>query len=914
MEEIAAVNRIPKERLRGMSGYPVAVGATGLALLVRVALAPWVFEHATFMPFFMAIIGTAWYGGLRPGLLATALSAVAGAFFLLPPYHSLWVESGSDRLQLALFGCTGVGICLACESLHVARRRAKQRREVLRAILSSMGDAVISTDPEGRVTSVNPVAAALTGWTPDEATGRPLDDVVRIVNGQTRLAVENPVRCVLAAGGSVGLASHSLLIAKDGTERPVDGTVASIRDAEGGVGGVVLIFRDATERTQAELRLAEKMRLLRLEADVGTALITSGDRRHALQACAEATVVQLDAAFVRIWTLSEAEDVLEPQASAGLDNPGDEFPGRVPLDESALGLIAQGRRPHRTNAVPGDPAVPGRQWAERQGLIAFAGYPLVTEDRLVGVMAVFARRPLSETTRETMASVDRHIAVGIQRKQAQEEASRLLAREQARLERLGHVAKASLTINSANTRDSVVGVLTAEAKRIFDVTHAEVLLDAEPPAGGDGALIVPLLGRCGRPLGCVHLNGRAGGGFDGEDTAILTQLAHMAAVAFENARLYEELRDADRRKDEFLALLAHELRNPLAPIRNALQVMRLAGGDPATAERSREMIERQVQQMVRLVDDLMDVSRISRGKLQLRTERVTLASVVNAAVETCRPLLSAKRQDLCVTLPEEEVLVEADPTRLAQVVLNLLNNAAKYTDEGGRIRLAAEQRGAEAVVTVKDTGIGISPQMLPRIFEMFTQVDHTLERSQGGLGIGLTLVKRLVELHGGTVEARSDGLGRGCEFVVRVPLAAAGPQAAPPDRSTGGEASTTRAERRILVVDDNRDAVDSLGMLLKVMGHTVRTAYDGLEAVDAAATFKPEMVLLDIGLPRLNGYEAARRIRELADGKGVLLVALTGWGQEEDRRQSKDAGFDHHLVKPVDPAELQRLLAGLARA
>jgi PAS domain S-box-containing protein len=730
-----------------MSGYLVAVGATGLALLVRVALAPWVFDHATFMPFFMAIIGTAWYGGLRPGLLATVLSTVAGAFFLLPPHHSLWVESGSDRLQLALFGCTGVGICLACESLHVARRRAKQRREVLRTILSSIGDAVVSTDPEGRVTSVNHVAAALTGWAPDEAAGRPLDDVVRLIDGQTRLAVENPVKCVLAAGGSVGLASHALLVAKDGTERLIEGNASPLRGAEGGIVGVVLIFRDATERRQAE-----------------------------------------------------------------------------------------------------------------------------------------------------------------------ERASRLLAHEQARLERLGHVAKASLTINSANTRDSVVGVLTAEAKRIFDVTHAEVLLDAEPPAGGDGALIVPLLGRGGRPLGCVHLNGRAGGGFDGEDTAILTQLAHMAAVAFENARLYEELRDADRRKDEFLALLAHELRNPLAPIRNALQVMRLAGGDPATAERSREMIERQLRQMVRLVDDLMDVSRISRGKLQLRTERVSLASVVNAAVETCRPLLSAKRQDLCVTLPEEEVLVEADPTRLAQVVLNLLNNAAKYTDEGGSIRLAAEQRGAEAVVTVKDTGIGISPQMLPRIFEMFTQVDHTLERSQGGLGIGLTLVKRLVELHGGTVEARSDGLGRGCEFVVRVPLAAAGPQAAPPDESSGGEASTTRAERRILVVDDNRDAVDSLGMLLKVMGHTVRTAYDGLEAVDAAATFKPELVLLDIGLPRLNGYEAARRIRELADGKGVLLVALTGWGQEEDRRRSKDAGFDHHLVKPVDPAELQRLLAGLARA
>lgn len=735
------------ERLRRRMGYLVAVGATGLALLIRVALMPWVFERATFLPFLIAIIGTAWYGGLRPGLLATTLSTVAGAFFLLPPYCSLWIESGSDRLQLALFVCTGVGICLACESLHVARHRAKQRREVLRAILSSMGDAVLSTDAEGHVTSMNPVATTLTDWTPDEAAGRPLEDVVHIVNEQTRLAVENPVKSVLTTGRSIGLASHSLLIAKNGKERFIEGNASPIRDPKGSIGGVVLIFRDATER-----------------------------------------------------------------------------------------------------------------------------------------------------------------------RQAQERADRLLAREQTRLERLIHVAKASLTINSANTRDSVVGVLTEEAKRIFDVPHAEVVLDANPPPRGDGALTVPLLGRGGRPLGCVHLKGRVGGEFDGEDTAILAQLAHMAAVAFENARMYEELRDADHRKDEFLALLAHELRNPLAPIRNALQVMRLADDDPAMADRSREMIERQVQQMVRLIDDLMDVSRISRGKLQLRTERVSLASVVNTAVETCRPLLSAKRQDLCVTLPEEEVVVEADPIRMAQVVLNLLNNAAKYTDEGGSIRLTLEQRGAEAVVIVKDTGIGISPQMLPHIFEMFTQVDHTLERSQGGLGIGLALVKRLVELHGGSIEAHSDGLGRGCEFVLRVRLAATGPQAEPPDESSGGEADTTRAEWRILVVDDNRDAVDSLGMLLKVMGYTVQTAYDGLEAVDTAATFQPKIVLLDIGLPRLNGYEAARRIRELTNGRGVLLVALTGWGQEDDRRRSKDAGFDHHLVKPVDPAELQRLLASLAQA
>jgi len=320
---------------------------------------------------------------------------------------------------------------------------------------------------------------------------------------------------------------------------------------------------------------------------------------------------------------------------------------------------------------------------------------------------------------------------------------------------------------------------------------------------------------------------------------------------------------------------------------------------------------------VRLVDDLLDVSRITRGKIELRKERVELAAVVASAVETSRPLIEASGHELTVTLPPEPIPLDADLTRLAQVFSNLLNNAARYTEQGGHIWLTAElasggrQPPDEVVVKVRDTGLGIPADMLPKIFEMFTQVDRSLERSQGGLGIGLTLVKRLVEMHGGSVEARSDGPSQGSEFTVRLPVAvaSASPQPQPPKGE--GEKTADPAGRRILVVDDNKDSADSLSMMLRITGMEVRTAYDGLEAVAAAAAFNPDVVFLDIGLPKLNGYEAARRIREQPWGKDMVLVAVTGWGQEVDRRRSQEAGFNAHMVKPVDPAALQQMLAAL---
>ncbi len=379
----------------------------------------------------------------------------------------------------------------------------------------------------------------------------------------------------------------------------------------------------------------------------------------------------------------------------------------------------------------------------------------------------------------------------------------------------------------------------------------------------------------------------------------------------EQKRAQEALKEADRRKDEFLAMLAHELRNPLAPVRNALHVLRASGGAGPAAEGVREMMERQVGHMVRLVDDLLEVSRITRGKIELRKERVELAAVVRSAVETSRPLIEAARHGLTVSLPPGPVPLEADPVRLAQVVANLLNNAAKYTEECGQIWLAARRDGGAAVVSVRDSGVGIRADVLPRVFDLFAQADGTLQRAQGGLGIGLTLVKRLVEMHGGTVTAHSEGPGKGSEFVVRLPLAGeARPAAAAPQ---AGEPPAAAA-RRILVVDDNRDAADSLGLLLRFLGHEVRVAHDGPAALEAARAWRPAVVLLDIGMPGMDGYAVARALRALPELEGVVLIALTGWGQEEDRRRSRAAGFDHHLIKPVDLEALQALLAAPAPA
>ncbi len=368
----------------------------------------------------------------------------------------------------------------------------------------------------------------------------------------------------------------------------------------------------------------------------------------------------------------------------------------------------------------------------------------------------------------------------------------------------------------------------------------------------------------------------------------------------------EALQAADHRKNEFLATLAHELRNPLAPIRNSLHILRMAGTDDPSAARVQEMLERQVNHMSRLVDDLLDVARITSGKIDLRTEPVEIAAVIRSAVEVSKPLIDAGRHRLATTLPAAPMTVEGDVVRLTQVIANLLNNAAKYMEPGGQIWLTVGSEGAEAVISVRDTGIGIATDMLPQIFQMFTQVDRDGKHTQGGLGVGLALAKKLVEMHGGRIEGRSNGKGQGSEFVIRLPLA---PQQLPAmDAAALVHDQNQPCCSRILIVDDNKDAAHSLGLLLRMLGNEVQTANDGPTALEVLESYRPTVVLMDLGMPGMDGYEVARRARELPQCKDVLFIALTGWGQEEDRQRTREAGFDHHLLKPVNVGALEVLL------
>ncbi|QJX00534.1 PAS domain S-box protein [Frigoriglobus tundricola] len=472
-------------------------------------------------------------------------------------------------------------------------------------------------------------------------------------------------------------------------------------------------------------------------------------------------------------------------------------------------------------------------------------------------------------------------------------------------------------------RDAIAGIphvlRTGEPVVVPDLTALDPATDPQGERivelrtrGVRSYLSVPLLSR-GRVIGgMTFLSTSSRYRYGPAELRVARDLAARVTTAIENASLYLALQEQDRRKDEFLATLAHELRNPLAPIRNGVQILRTALPPDARLGRTLGMMERQLGHMVHLIDDLMDVARVSSGKVLLRKERVDLRDAAGSAVETIRQAIDTNRHEMDVRLPDEPLVISADRTRLTQILANLLNNAAKYTPPGGRIVLTAAGSGTEAVIRVTDTGIGIPADMLHRIFDMFTQVGTSLDRAQGGVGIGLTLVKRLVEMHGGSVTAHSPGPGRGSEFVVRLPLAPAeiGDRTA---ASLAGGRSGSEPRLTILVVDDNRDAADTLCDLLGLKGHEVLTANDGPEALRVLEAFRPNLILLDLGLPGMNGFEVARRVRENPDLRGVTIAALTGWGQDEDRRRTREGGFDHHLVKPVNIDDLDTILTGLRR-
>jgi signal transduction histidine kinase/CheY-like chemotaxis protein len=462
----------------------------------------------------------------------------------------------------------------------------------------------------------------------------------------------------------------------------------------------------------------------------------------------------------------------------------------------------------------------------------------------------------------------------------------------------------------------------------YEVEPSGALRDLKDGRGplSRSAIMVPLRLE-GEVVGVVQVMADAEAVYSAADLEVLEGISLLLAVALENARLYrlareeieerrrteralreteEALRDAGRRKDEFLATLGHELRNPLNPIRNAVEILRRKGTSEPDAQFSQDLIERQVVHLARLIDDLLDVSRITKGKLELRREPVDLAGILGASVESIRPFIERTGQTLRYTPPSRPIPLRADPVRLAQVFSNLLDNAAKYTKADGHIAVTVETRGPQVCVTVSDDGSGIAPEHLPHIFELFYQADRSLGRTHGGLGVGLTLVKRLVDMHGGSIEAASDGAGRGSRFTVLLPILSRieAPAVSPPK-----PAEAPSRPLRILVADDNRDSVSSLAILLRYRGHQVWTAFDGEEAVFRTRETRPEILLLDIGMPRLSGYEVAQKVRAESWGRDMVLIATTGWGQDDDLRRSINTGFDAHLVKPIDPDVLFQTLA-----
>jgi PAS domain S-box-containing protein len=497
----------------------------------------------------------------------------------------------------------------------------------------------------------------------------------------------------------------------------------------------------------------------------------------------------------------------------------------------------------------------------------------------------------------------------------------ITARKAAELEH-AHASAILASTDDAVLSKTLEGIITswnASAERMFGYTAAEVI-------GRRVDIIIPndrlqeertILERLRRGERIEHYEtirrAKDGRMFDisltispvKDESGRIIGASKIARDISDRKRAEAELKTADRRKDEFLAILAHELRNPLAAVRNAIHYLKLKG--PSDLHRPIEMIDRQVTQMVRLIDDLLDVARISRGVLELRRERITISEIVEVTTEACHDQIQEQGHTLEVRVPAEPIELEADRERLTQVLYNLIANATKYTPRGGRIELTAAATNGILEVSVKDNGVGIPHEKLTEIFELFARVDSSLER-QEGLGIGLTLVRQLTELHHGTVEARSAGIGRGSEFVLKLPIVA---EVAAPTGAPNSESGPAGPPRRILVADDNHDAVESLALLLEIAGHDVHKAFDGEAAISSAEMLKPDVALLDIGMPKANGYEVARRIREHPWGKQIYLVALTGWGQETDKHRSLNVGFDAHLVKPVAPEALHRLFAEL---
>jgi PAS domain S-box-containing protein len=819
-----------------------------------------------------------------------------------------------------------VGAALDITGRKQAEEALRQATDQLRIVTESMAAVVIRCSRDLNYLWVSKHCANWLARPIETIIGRP---IIEIVGEQAFEQLRPHIEQVLA-GQTV---RYEQQVHYQGIgPRWINAVYTPTRDARGVPDGWVSIVIDIDDRKRMEeaLRVSEERLAAELEAmtrlhALSTRLMACSDLRSALEDVLDGAIHTTHADFGNIQLYNPESRALEIVVHRGFRQDFLDYFRAVRVDEGAV--CAQAMKSGERIIIEDvqlDPTFePHRPIAAAADYRAVQSTPLMNRSgRVLGMLSTHFRQPhrVSERDERLLDLYARHAADFLERlrvEEAVQESEQRFARFMQHLPGLAWIKDVQGRYVYANdAAEKAFGTARANlyGKTDEDVFPPETARqfktnDRQAIASEAGVQVIETLEH---DDGIKHSSLVSKFPILGPGGQV-TLVGGMAIDITDRLRVEEALKDADRRKDEFLATLAHELRNPLAPIRNALDLMKRGDGNHTLIEQSRALMERQVRQMVRLIDDLLDLSRISRGKVQLRKERVELAVVVQSAVEASRPLMEAQSHELTVTLPHKPIYLDADQARLSQIISNLLNNAAKYTEKDGHIWLTAEQQGDEAVVSVRDTGIGIAAEHLPHLFEMFSQVAPALERSQGGLGVGLALVRGLVELHGGTIEARSGGIGRGSEFVVRLPVLDAPVQEAQPESVKSNEKPRSGPTYRILVVDDNRDAAESLTMVLRLIGHDIQTAHDGVEAVQAAATFRPDVALMDIGMPKMNGYEAARHIREQAWGRRIVLVALTGWGHDEDKRRASEAGFHYHLTKPVEPAALEKLLEGLTQ-
>jgi PAS domain S-box-containing protein len=752
----------------------------------------------------------------------------------------------------------------------------------LHIAMANIADGVITCDPSGFVTFLNPVAEALTGWTLVAARGQSLNIVYRIMDEASRQAVENPATRALRTGDAVGTINHTVLVRSDGTESPIDNSAAVIRNAAGDVVGSVMICRDISDR-KARDRLAT-------EVHAYAENIIATLREPFMVLDDELRVQRANAAFYNTFGTSAGETLgrfIHDLGSRQWDIPR--------LRELLTGLLQHKNR--------------------IENFVVDIEFPTLGQRHMV----------LNARLIESPGKQSKLILLAIEDTTPDKQRANALLNSEIRYRRLFESAQDGILILDGKTmkvvdvnpymtellgysRDEFIGKELWQLGFFPDKNESQAVFQALKLNGYSRYDHLPLEAKSGTVAEVEFVSNMYQEGENVVAQCNIRDISERSRLEKKAIEQTAELANLHRRKDEFLAMLGHELRNPLAPISNAVQLLRMQNDQSTQQLNAHAIIDRQFQQLTRLIDDLLEVSRITSGRVQLRPAWVAIHTIIDHAVNAVRPILDQRNHKVTLSVPTGPINLYADAARLQQVLVNLLMNAAKYTDEGGHIWLTVLQQGQKCVISIRDSGIGISADLLPHIFDLFTQADRSLDRSQGGLGIGLALVKHVVAMHQGTIESHST-LGQGSEFIVTLPVALSPrPQITP----TSDPADVAAKGLRILVVDDNIDSTESMSQVLQLFGHTVRTAHDGPSALQATEAFVPNVILLDIGLPLMDGYEVATKMRQNPALANTTLVAMTGYGTDTDRRRAKSSGFDHHFLKPVDFAKLQEMLAAVA--